>query len=73
MSGASGQMSSSGGGSREEVVGEPDVSAAAEAESHSASLSCARETALLRCLRARETARAGDGGIDKEGIEYIAD
>lgn len=76
MSGASGQISSSSrqGGGREAAevaVGEPDVSAAAEAKSHSASLSRALETALLRCLRAREAARAGDGDIDKGEIADI--
>lgn len=59
----------------EVVVREPDVlllSAAAEAESHSVSLSRAREMALLRCLRAREAARAGDGEKGKgEEIEDI--
>lgn len=76
MSRASGQMSSSSrqsdGEAVEVVVGEPDVSAAAKGELHSTSLSRAREMALLRCLRAREAARAGDGDTDKgETIEDI--
>ena len=46
-----------------------DVSAAAELKSHSASLSRAREMALLRCLRAREAARAGGGETNTGEIE----
>lgn len=63
---ASGQISSSSRqGDEEGAVGEADVSAATGVESHSASLSRAREKALLRCLRAREAARAGGGDTTK--------
>jgi hypothetical protein len=77
VSGASGQISSSlrqGGREGAEVAdGEPGVFAlvfaAAEAKSHSASLSRAREMALLRCLRAREAARVGGGDVNEGEIE----
>jgi hypothetical protein len=75
VSGVSGQISSSSRqGDREGArvaVGEPGVSAAAEAETHSSSLSRAREMALLRCLRAREAARVGGGDTNKGEIEDI--
>ena len=75
MSGASGQISSSSRqGGREGagvVVGRAGIFAAAEAESHSSSLSRAREMALLRCLRAREAARVGGGDTNKGEIEVI--
>ena len=63
--------SSSRQGDEEGAVGEADVSAATEAESHSASLSRAREKASLRCLRAREVARAGGGDTMKGESEDI--
>ena len=70
---ASGQISSSScQGDEEGAVGEADVSAATGVESHSASLSHAREKALLRCLRAREAARAGFGDNMKGESEDIA-
>ena len=56
----------------EDAVWEVDVvSAVAEAKSHSASLSSAREMALLRCLRARDAARAGGGDIKNGEIEVM--
>jgi len=67
VSSASGQISSSSrqgdrpGEVAEVVVEEDDVCAAGKGESHSVSLSRARERALLRCLRAREATRVGGG------------
>ena len=63
MSRANGQISSSsrqGAGEVAEVTVLPVVGESAGA-THSASLSRARERALLRCLRTREAARAGGG------------